>query len=134
MKDLRLYSPTLVQEMDREKYLSGGCGPQGWKLDLIPDKLFGVSIIESCRIHDAMYSLGLHGLGLKGSESHRGVCDRVFLNNMIRTVNGIKWQLPFIKQYRLWLANKYFKAVRNFGGPAYWDNKNLETEILTIKD
>ena len=132
MSTLKLFSPQHVQEMDREKYLNGGCGPQGWKLDLVPDSLLGINIKECCRIHDAMYSLGVHGIGIDGSEDHRGECDRVFLNNMIRTVNHRRWQLPFLKRARLWLARRYYLAVHVYGGPAYWDNKNTELEFLTL--
>ena len=37
---------------------SNGCGPQSWKIDLVPDELIGVDFGECCNIHDVEYGLG----------------------------------------------------------------------------
>ena len=35
-----------------------GCGPGGWKVDLVPDTILLLSVTESCNIHDWCYSEG----------------------------------------------------------------------------
>lgn len=35
-----------------------GCGPGGWKFDVVPDNILGVTIKEPCNRHDFAYYLG----------------------------------------------------------------------------
>lgn len=129
---MELYGPKEVWAMDREKFLRGGCGAEGWKVDIVPDAILGVSIQDSCRIHDAMYGLGINGLGIEGSNSHKEQCDRVFLNNMYRQIDNKKKQWRWTKKLRKHIAWGYFQAVVKFGGPAYWDGKNESTLLQSV--
>ena len=132
---MKLFCPSVVRHMSRERFLQGGCGPQGWKIDLVPDNLLGLDIRDCCRIHDAMYSFGTDSIGVAGNEDHRNMCDRVFLNNLVRTVRGAAGQWWWTRRLRLRLARRYYGAVQIFGGPPYWDGKNtvgtfIETDCL----
>lgn len=129
---MKLFCPINVREMSREKFLSGGCGPEGWKVDLVPDSLLGLDIRDCCRIHDGMYSLGDDGTGLTGSENHRGICDNVFLNNMLRVIRHKPDQWGWVRDLRIWLARRYYRVVADCGGPAYWDNKNQIDEFVSV--
>jgi len=94
-----------------------GCGTPGWKGDLVPEKLFGVSIAEACNVHDWMYWAG------EAAEASREEADRVFLNNMLRIVEAesANWLTRAIRRR---LALHYYEAVRDFGAPHFWVGKN----------
>lgn len=95
-------------------YKSNGCG-SGWSARIIPNTIYGVSILEACRRHDYMYGVG------KTIED-KEEADRVFLNNMLRLVEAKKgWWFPHSLARRR--ALKYYEAVLNFGGPAFWEGK-----------
>lgn len=104
--------------------VANGCGASGWKVDLVPDTVWGLSIKESCRIHDWMYAAG-------STLADKEEADRVFLNNMLRLIEaaGGWWPLPSLRRRRALL---YYEAVQNFGGPAFWQEKNKEEFKLTV--
>jgi len=54
--------------------------------------------------------------------------DRVFLNNMLRLVDAgsTNW---FTRWARSRAAVKYYYAVRDCGGPAFWREKNSLDEL-----
>ncbi|EHJ49527.1 hypothetical protein DFW101_3531 [Solidesulfovibrio carbinoliphilus subsp. oakridgensis] len=59
-----------------------GCGPGGWRVDLIPDHLFGLCITEPCNIHDWGYGEG-------GDEAKRLEDDiRLYLNICITVLEA----------------------------------------------
>ncbi len=92
-----------------------GCGTAGWKGKLVPGHLLWLSIKEACDIHDYMYYVGTCL-----ADKEEG--DRVFLNNMLRIVESESvW---FLKRRRRHMAMDYYGAVRDFGGPAFWADKN----------
>lgn len=98
---------------------SNGCGPQGWKIDLVPDSILGCDVSEACRIHDVQYADG-HTIQEKDS------ADRSFLNNLVRLIRArtTTWAAKtFLLRRRLNLAYAYYEAVSHFGGPAFWHNK-----------
>ena len=84
-----------------------GCGPGGWKYDVIPDHLIGVSIVEACNIHDWMYHEGT---------TSRDECDDVFRRNMQQLVEECGGVLTYP---RLCLAWWYWRAVRRLGAESY---------------
>lgn len=92
----------------------GGCGP-GMLGDLvIPDKILGLDIHGACLIHDFSYNLlGGH----KINPIERQEIDARFARNMKRIIIK-KSHNRFIRSARLWVAEKYFEAVR-IGGEAY---------------
>ena len=104
-----------------KKAFCDGCG-SGWTAGLVPDHLLGLDISECCHIHDYTYSTS--EATIKAKES----ADRAFLNNMLRVVmSENKMQTA-----RRLLAWDYYQAVCMFGGPAFWDGKNLESEEREI--
>ena len=99
--------------------VSNGCGPQGWKIDFVPDSVFGCYIGEACRIHDVQYE---EGKTIEEKDS----ADRTFRNNMIRLVRGRTktwFARKFLLKLRLRAVNGYYLAVSRFGGPAFWEDK-----------
>ena len=97
-----------------------GCG-SGWSAKLIPDTIYGMSIRHICCIHDDRYET------VNKSIEHKEMSDREFMNNMIREINeDTKWwrNNNLVKKLMRSRAYKYFQAVDNFGGSAYWDGKN----------
>lgn len=98
---------------------SNGCGPQGWKIDAVPDSVFGCYIGEACRIHDVQYGEGK-------TIADKDSADRTFMNNMIRLIRGRtkRWLAKkLLLRLRLKLAYGYYLFVSRFGGPAFWANK-----------
>jgi hypothetical protein len=99
--------------------ISNGCGPQGWKIDLIPDSVLGCNIEEACRIHDVQYG---EGRTIEDKQS----ADRTLLNNGIRLVRARTTTIAakiFLLRLRLNLVYTYYEAVSHFGGPAFWKGK-----------
>lgn len=114
---MQLWEPTSYKKATHgeKKEACNGCGPQSWKRDFVPDTIYGVDISEACNIHDWMY--------LKGqSIDDKKKADRVFLNNMIRIVKAeSRFRfMSVLRQRRCW---KYYLAVAQFGGPAFWEGK-----------
>jgi len=118
---LKLFAPESYWTSPNVEEVTGGCGP-GWFGDwLVPDTIWFLNIRASCRIHDWMYYEAV-------CEADKVRADRVFLNNMLRQIEGgcsWKW-LSFLRRIR---ANIYYKAVRDFGGPTFWNDKNNPVEF-----
>lgn len=101
--------------------ICNGCGTKGLGGLITPDTLYGLSINAACDIHDWMYAFGQ-------TIADKDAADRVFLNNMLRIIDEAKsWLLlRFLRRQR---AMKYYSAVRDFGGPAFWAGKNAPEEL-----
>jgi len=56
--------------------------------------------------------------------------DRVFLNNMVRVIDTESCRI--LRALRRYRAMSYYNAVRDFGGPAYWANKNAPEFFRTL--
>jgi hypothetical protein len=115
-----LYAPARYWLLDPEAHreICNGCGPKGFGL-FVPDTIWGLPITEACDIHDFMYAMG-------ETEEDRREADRVFLNNLLRLVEGgCRWLRPLRRRRAL----TYARAVMALGGPAFWSGKNPpETE------
>uniref|UniRef100_A0A6M3IQ10 DUF1353 domain-containing protein n=1 Tax=viral metagenome TaxID=1070528 RepID=A0A6M3IQ10_9ZZZZ len=126
MKFVKLYIPDEYKDLskDKLKLLTNGCGPAGWKYDLVPDKIYGLCIKRACDIHDICYFYG------KTNED-KATADRIFFNNILRIIDQGHnwWLLKFLRRRR---AKKYFYAVKWFGGPAFWNNKNDDKNTIEI--
>ena len=89
-----------------------GAGPRkfGW---LVPDNIWGLSVVDAANIHDWMY--------WKGSiEEDRLEADVTFLMNMMILIDdGSKGRI--MRFLRRWRAMTYFSAVREYGGRAFYD-------------
>lgn len=95
--------------------ICSGCGTKGFSAWICPDTLYGLDITDPCNIHDWMYH---HGACVE----HKDQADRIFLNNMIRTIEkNLDWLAPLRRRRAL----KYYEAVKYWGGPAFW-NKTYE--------
>jgi len=90
-----------------------GCGPAGWKFDLVPDTIWGLCVTEACNIHDAMYYTGL-------DEKDRTHADNTFLNNLNRIITH-ESRFKFLARFRRRRAWLMFAAVRKFGGNHFSD-------------
>lgn len=105
----------------QRKAICNGCGPGGWKIDLVPDSLLGLSIQDSCQLHDWDYHNGK-------TAADKDVADRTFRNNMLRQIEygtAKNWLarntlLPLRRR----MAEGYYQSVHKFGGPAFWDGKD----------
>lgn len=125
---MKLFAPesywNLTDEAKKE-LTEGGCGPGGFGDWLVPDTVYGLSIRKACQIHDACYALGET---IKDKKS----ADRTFLNNMLRIIySGTKWWI--LRKLRIRRAYTYYKAVKLFGGHAFWHNKNSIKEYRETK-
>lgn len=119
---VRLYAPERFESS--RFFVDGKCGPGVDTIGdkLVPEKILGLFITEACKIHDYMYSVG------KTLED-KATADRVFRNNMVRLIQaGSRWLVV----PRVMLANIYYSSVVAFGGPAFWDNKNLEVDTVEV--
>jgi len=123
---MKLYAPEEYWKLTPEAKaeIASGCGPGDIGDYFVPDKIWGVNVNPCCNIHDYMYYIG-------ETEDDRVVADRVFLNNMVRIVVG-KTRSRWLLKLRLRTVRIYYSAVREFGGPAFWDSKNKETEVKEI--
>jgi len=111
----KLYEPEGYYKEDK----CNGCGT-GWSASLIPNTIYGLCIYRACCIHDYMYEVGT-------TIEDKEEADRVFLNNLLRIIEAKKaWWFPhFLARSR---AMKYYESVVNFGGLAFWQNKNEKEE------
>jgi hypothetical protein len=121
-RKLKLFAPkeywtTPKEEIDR---VAGGCGPGGVGDYFVPDTIYGLSVKPACRIHDFCYAIG-------ETIADKDSADRIFLNNMLRIIIEVtKWWI--LRKLRIWRAYTYYKAVKRFGGPAFWNGKNSSKE------
>jgi len=98
----------------QKKIICNGCGPK--KIGgFVPDRLWGISIIEACNIHDYMYYMGEN---LRDKEK----ADRIFLKNMLKIIKSVNY--PWWKMWLFHCRRKeawiYYKSVRDFGyGPFF---------------
>lgn len=94
-----------------------GCGPGGWKVDLIPDTVLGLSIKEACNIHDWDYAEGSTGY-------HKSIADDRFLLNCLFLIDNAKgfWAM-LLRRHRKVRAYGYHLAVSSFGYDAFWKGK-----------
>jgi len=118
-KHIVLFEPDSYKKATREEKekVCNGCGSSRSKFDFVPDSLLGLNINKCCCIHDWMYEFGK-------TVEHKNEADRIFLNNMIRTIDRKIDQYWWMKKLRKRLAKKYYIAVKYFGGSAFWDNKD----------
>ena len=109
----RLESSLAYQQASRELIdeISNGCGPGGWKFDVVPDNLLGVDISRACEIHDWDYADGT-------LDRHRNEADKRFLRNMrklVRAAGGPR----HLRWARLCLAWWYYRGVHKLGAAAF---------------
>lgn len=102
-----------------------GCGTAGWKGDLVPETIYGLKITSACNIHDWMYGVG-------ETLADKNEADRVFLNNLLRLIDGgLKW--GWLRALRRRRALKYYNAVKWLGGAAFWADKNKDKTQISAQ-
>lgn len=116
---MTLFAPIEYWQLtpDAHDEICNGCGRAGWKGQFVPDHLLFLSIKSACDIHDYMYHVGV---GL----SDKDEADRIFLNNMLRLIEGKSIWL--LKRDRMQMAKFYYVKVKYLGGPAFWEGKNSD--------
>jgi len=102
----------LASQADRAAVVNG-CGPGGWRVDLIPDHLCGLCITEPCNIHDWMYGEG-------GDETKRLEDDITLLLNILITV--LEHGGP-LEPLRLAGAVIFYRSVRECGAAFFGGGK-----------
>lgn len=99
---------------DLRSRISNGCGPGGWKVDLVPDSIWGLGVRAACDIHDWCYYWG-------ESSRDKEFADRLFLNNLLSIIDANStWVMRIVRRHR---AFKYYEAVATLGNPAFWSGK-----------
>ena len=82
-----------------------GCGPKGWRVDLVPDSLMGLCVTSECNLHDWMYSQG-------GSEAERQFADVVLY---VTVAFKVLMEGGHLVPLRMAGAAIFYKAVRECG-------------------
>ena len=95
------------------KAVSNGCGPQGSKIDLVPDDFLGLDLTRACNIHDAEY--------LFNDDKLEG--DLNFLVNMCILNHHDTGESATTKGLRFDIIMQYFKAVYFYGDKAFKKGK-----------
>lgn len=120
-----IYKPmSYRQAADFEKErVCNGCGPGSWKIDLVPDRIYGLDISEACNVHDWMYYEGR----TSGDKSR---ADRAFLENILIIIDNQyckkkRWYRGILRFLRRRRAYKYYEAVSNFGDDAFNSDKPI---------
>ncbi len=86
---------------------------------LIPDHFLGLDIEPAADVHDWQYSRPT------GTIVEKEEADRTFLNNMLRLIDADdSWWGRTVAPIRRHEAKIYYRAVRDFGGPSFWEGKN----------
>lgn len=112
-----LYAPAAFLNASVDELLSicNGCGSaDSWFRP--PKRIYGTLVVYACIIHDFMYEKGF-------TIDDKDEADRVFSNNMNRLITRDEHKLykPTYLQRRR--ALKYYYAVKEFGGSAFWAGK-----------
>lgn len=107
--------------------ITGGCGPGGLGDYLVPDTLWGLNVKPACKIHDFYYSEMM-----PGTIECKEEADRVFLNNMIRIIKAVT-DSKILRVLRMRRAKTYYVMVKDFGGHAFWANKNDDKNLRHVE-
>ena len=119
---VELFAPASFWTLDEDEVKQLRCGPGRGVLELlVPETIYGLRITPACAVHDFMYRLG-------GTDKDKCEADDVFLNNMIRIIE-VHTKNKILLFLRLRRAQVYYQFVRNFGGPAFWKDKNKQVEM-----
>ena len=115
-----VYAPSSFWDASKEDRdrVTNGCGPAGWKIGLISDNIWFLSIVDACNIHDWMYEYAEY------TEEAKQTADKVFRDNIVRIVNAkTKWN--WLRKLRYKSAQAYYILVICFGGPFFWKGKKV---------
>ena len=104
---------------DQQDLICNGCGPSGWKNNLVPETIYGVNIKLACQIHDVMYFNGL-------TKSDKMFADEFFEKNMNIIFDSLPWYKwhRYLNPLRRRRAHKYYLAVKWFGEKSFLEGKH----------
>lgn len=131
-KELGLKAPKGFWSIELEDLFEmvgkGGCGPGGIGDYFVSDHILGIDVSPGCIIHDYEYATGKIG------EDKFYADARLKMNLYILIDNSKMCQesksLDFVTRS---IANGYYTAVRDFGGKAFWtDKEQLPTKKHTM--
>jgi hypothetical protein len=105
--------------LEVKEVVTNGCGPGGWKFDIIPDTMYGLSIKEACNIHDWDYSVGTY-------LADKLLADKRLLSNLNILIDNYKGWSCFLNPLRRLRALEYYEAVHIAGYSAYWKGKEVK--------
>ena len=96
------------------KRITNGCGPSGWKIDIVPDTIYGLSIRDECNGHDVDWHF---------AESWAGaiIGNNYFSKAVHYKINQHAWLLRWPRRIRF---NWYMNSVS--GSYAEYHFKNLK--------
>jgi len=121
MKEVALFAPEWYWKLPKKEREKGRCGAgNGLGEKLVPETNWGLSMTPACQIHDKMYAAGK-------TIDDKDEADRAFFNNMLRLIDG-NTSFILLRWMRRQRALVYYNAVKDFGGPAFWANKNKPEE------
>lgn len=100
--------------------VTNGCGPGGWKIKLVPDTIYGLSVKWACKIHDWDYAEGT-------TQEEKDLADARFLRNMNTIISSGFILLRPLRRAR---ALEYYLAVHTCGESCYWFNKTRLPESI----
>lgn len=117
--ELLLIAPQSYYNMTEEQkhQICNGCGAPDLKM---PNKLFGLSILEACYIHDYMYNIGR-------TTTDKNDADLIFLYNLFILIER-GTSNRFLRWLRRKSAMTYYFAVNSIGIFRFIDGK---TEYYT---
>ena len=132
---VELYAPAEYWKLTPEERASFRCGPgRGILEKLVPDYIYAgwpfykpLCITPACAIHDFCYGTGEDTIAWK-KES-----DRIFLNNLVRIVESCP-SCGLVRKARLDRCKIYYKAVKVFGGPAFWAGRNKPENLSVLNE
>jgi len=115
--DYQLAAPMSFWEAEDELIAAvvGGCGPGGAGDMLVPDTIYLLKVTLACKIHDWCFAVWNDDAGFKKAND-------IFKNNLLRIIEQHgSWckALHFLRKKR---AITYYKAVRHFGKPSFFDS------------
>lgn len=141
---VRLFADEMIWQYRDDhpaEWATYGCGPGGLGDYLVPDTMWGLSVTECCRFHDGYYRNWP-----ENTEVARQRADEILLNNCVRVIEAaavsgmehigrdkyqFQWchdravrRVKWLYEQRLDRAHLYFKMVRRFGAPAYFEDRN----------
>ena len=99
---------------EEKALICNGCGAANAKFDFVPDRIYGLPIGPACEVHDFDYHVGT-------KEADRLTADLRLLANVLRLINAKGGWLRWLRRRR---AYKYYEAVREGGGRAFWAGKD----------
>ena len=117
MKNLQLKAPAtywnIPENVRHEKY--HGCGPGHLGDWFVPDTIWGLNVVEACRIHDHEYEVG-------ETKADKRRADARFLHNLIVLIY-LKGGGRLLIKRRIRRAFTYYKMVSKFGYQAFFSTK-----------